>query len=59
MNDKSHKPVSVTLPQIDWTHVCVVLSWLSHEGGESRLVRERYADIARRIRDQVGEEDSP
>lgn len=59
MNDKSHKPVSVTLSRIDWTHVCVALSWLYHEGKESRLVRERYVDIARRIRDQVGKEESP
>ena len=45
--------VTVTLRKIEWTHITVALSRIAHDSKASRLVKDEYAEIAKRIRAQV------
>ena len=46
-------PITVTLRKVEWTHITVALSRISHDSKASRLVKDEYAQIGRRIRAQV------
>lgn len=50
MNDKTY---TVTLRKIDWTHVLVTITDQTHNSKLSPLVRQRYGEIGRAIRDQI------
>lgn len=49
-------PITVTLRKIEWTHITVACSHISHDSNASLLVKDEYDAIGKRIREQVEEQ---
>ena len=49
-------PITITLRKIEWTHITVALSRITHDSKASRLVKNEYDAIGKRIRAQVEEQ---
>jgi len=50
MNDKTH---TVTLSRIEWTHVLAAITEIKHDTRRSALVRQKYGEVGRAIREQI------
>ncbi|MBO4284300.1 MAG: hypothetical protein J5958_06735 [Clostridia bacterium] len=46
-------PITVTLRKVEWSHITVALTRIVYDSKASRLVKDEYDNIAKRIRAQV------